>query len=65
MKTDTQLLADLCHAHGDRWSWWRVRRSAKNGNKGGYDIQTDKGIVFVTVSELPEFVRENMKEETP
>ena len=58
MKSDRYLLSKLHVAK--KWSWWRVRRSAKNGNKGGFRIKTDNGIVFVTISELPEFVSKNI-----
>jgi hypothetical protein len=56
MKGDRQLLAKLFYAKG--WTWWRIRRGY--GKKSGYGIRIGKRKIFVPISRLERFVKDNL-----
>ena len=38
-------------------SWWRVKRSARNGNKAGYKIRIQGVTHFVSTNDLEQFLK--------
>lgn len=56
---DRRLLAKLYYRTG--WTWWRVR-GKKCNKKSGYGIQTNKGILFIPISELRVFIKNKLRE---